>query len=301
MKDIPDYDTFVKIEPINKGWSSDKKYYIETTDRQKLLLRLADISEYERKKNEFEMMQRISALDIPMSQPIDFGTCNNCKSVYQLLTWIDGKDAEEILPLLSETEQYTLGLQAGEILRKMQTVESIPASQDWLNGYSAKIDRFIARYKNCGLTFDGDDIIINFIEKNRYLMDNRPMCFTHDDYHLGNMILSSDKKLYIIDFQRFRMVEPYHAMNSLVFSAKNSSYFATGQINGYFDGDIPRDFWHLLAFYMAVNAINSLAWSIPYGQKEIDFAYKKIADILGWYANMKSTVPIWYLKDWYMQ
>ena len=27
-KDIPDYDTFVHIEPIYKGWSNDKKYYI---------------------------------------------------------------------------------------------------------------------------------------------------------------------------------------------------------------------------------------------------------------------------------
>jgi len=30
--DIPDYDSFVKIEPIDKGLSSDKKFYIETAD-----------------------------------------------------------------------------------------------------------------------------------------------------------------------------------------------------------------------------------------------------------------------------
>ena len=26
--DIPDYDTFVKIEPINKGWADDKKFWL---------------------------------------------------------------------------------------------------------------------------------------------------------------------------------------------------------------------------------------------------------------------------------
>ena len=28
MKDIKGYNTFTKIEPITKGWSDDKKYYI---------------------------------------------------------------------------------------------------------------------------------------------------------------------------------------------------------------------------------------------------------------------------------
>ena len=47
--DIPQYDTFTKIEPLNKGWSSDKKYVVETDDGKWMLLRVADIVEYERK------------------------------------------------------------------------------------------------------------------------------------------------------------------------------------------------------------------------------------------------------------
>ena len=27
MRDIPNFDTFVKVKPIHKGWSGDKKYY----------------------------------------------------------------------------------------------------------------------------------------------------------------------------------------------------------------------------------------------------------------------------------
>lgn len=292
---------FSKIESINKGWSRDKKYYIETAHSEKQLLRIADISEHDRKKNEFEMMKRVAATGIPMSQPIDFGTCNSGKSVYQLLSWVDGQDAEEYLPLLPETEQYVLGLEAGRILRKMQTLEAVPASADWLNGYGTKIDSYIDKYQHCGMTFDGDEVIIQFIESNRHLMDNRPMCFTHDDFHVGNMIISPENKLSIIDFQRFRMVEPTHAMSGLVFSAKTSPHFATGQIHGYFEGDVPEDFWKLLALYMAAIAVNALAWSIPYGQDEIDFAYQQIANILSWYDNMQEVVPSWYLEDFYIQ
>lgn len=90
MRDIKGYDTFIKIEPLKKGWSSDKKYYIETDGGKKLLLRIAEIKEYDRKKSEFEMMQKVAALGVPMQQPADFGVCDGGRNVYQLLTWIDG-------------------------------------------------------------------------------------------------------------------------------------------------------------------------------------------------------------------
>lgn len=86
MQDIRDYSFFQKIEPLNKGWSNDRKYYIETVDGRRLLLRVSDISEYERKKTEFEMMKRVAALGVPMPQPLDFGICDQGKSGYLLLT-----------------------------------------------------------------------------------------------------------------------------------------------------------------------------------------------------------------------
>lgn len=301
MRDIKGYDTFIKIEPLKKGWSRDKKYYIETDCGKKLLLRIADITEYDRKKTEFEMMQKVAALGVPMQQPVDFGVCDGGRNVYQLLTWIDGEDAEEVLLTRTETEQYAFGFQAGKILRKMQTLHPTPANSDWLNTYGVKIDRYIQNYRNCGLTFAGDETVMRFIENNRCLMENRSMCFSHDDFHVGNLIISPENKLFVIDFQRFRQVEPYHAMSGLVFSAKTSPCFATGQIRGYFDSEPSEDFWRLLSLYMAAIAVNSLPWSIPFGQKEIDSAYKQIADVLCWFNNFQSTVPTWYLKDFYIQ
>ena len=47
VKDIVGYNSFLKIEPVNKGWSTDKKYYIETIKGEHLLLRVSDISQAE--------------------------------------------------------------------------------------------------------------------------------------------------------------------------------------------------------------------------------------------------------------
>ena len=87
-----------------------------------MLLYVSDISELDRKKVEYGMMNRVYALGVLTSQPFGFALCDDGKSCYSLSGWLDGEDAEKALPLMSETEQYVLGLKAGEILRKIHTL-----------------------------------------------------------------------------------------------------------------------------------------------------------------------------------
>lgn len=301
VHDIPRFDSFEKIELVNKGWSNDKKYYIETIDGKRLLLRVTDIAEYDRKKIEFEMMQRVMALGVPMSQPVAFGTCADGKSVYSLLTWCDGKEAEEILPSLTETEQYVLGLKSGEILKKMHSIPAPETQEVWAVRFNRKTDYKIQKYRECGLRFDGDDQIIDYIGKNRKLLENRPQCYQHGDYHVGNMILSPENELSIIDFNRPDFGDPWEEFNRIVWSAAVSPHFATGQLNGYFGGQPPLDFFRLLAFYIASNTLSSIYWAIPFGQSDLDTMMRQSQDVLRWFDNMQNPIPTWYLKDFYLQ
>jgi len=295
MKDIPGYETFTKFEPLTKGWSSDKKFYIDTSGGRRLLLRVADIEEYDKKKTEFEMMGKVAALGIPMSQPIDFGVCDGSSSVYQLLSWCDGEDAEIAVPRLAEAEQYSLGVSAGQILKKMQALSSSPPSSAWAAACGEKHRRYLRNYRSCGMTFEGDALLIRYVEEHQHLLEDRPMCFSHDDYHLGNLILSPGKELYVIDFQKFRNVDPYHAMCGLIFTAQISPHFAAGQVRGYFDGEAPADFWESLALHMAAIALNFLPYMLSSGQKDgIAFAYQLVNDVLRWFDNMRNPVPTWY-------
>ena len=135
MMDIPGYNTFEKVLPLDKGYSGDKKFYILTSDGKQLLLRVSDIKEYERRKTMFEMMKAAASLRVPMPQPIDFGTCDNGKSVYQLLTWCDGENLEAVLPTLSEKEQYAIGLESGKILRAIHSIPAPDTLDDWFIRY----------------------------------------------------------------------------------------------------------------------------------------------------------------------
>lgn len=301
MQDIKSYYTFTKIESVNKGWSSDKKHYIETADGRKLLLCVADISEYDRKKAEFEMMKQVAASGVPMSQPVDFGTCDNGKSVYALLTWCDGEDAEAVLPYLTETEQYVLGIKSGEILRLIHSIPAPKEQEEWCSRFNRKTSNKIEKYKACGIKFDGDDKIIDYIENNRYLLSGRLQCYKHGDYHVGNMIISPDKALSIIDFNRPDFGDPWEEFNRIVWSATVSPHFATGQLNGYFGGKPPIEFFKLLAFYISSNTLSSICWAIPFGEKEIAIMKNQARDVLSWFDNMNNPIPTWYFEKFYVQ
>jgi serine/threonine-protein kinase len=301
MQDIKGYDTFTKVEPVNKGWSSDKKYCIEATDDRKLLLRVADISEYDRKKADFDIMNQVAALGIPMSQPLDFGLCNNGQRVYSLLTWCDGQDAEAILPYLTETEQYVLGIKAGEILRKIHSIPAPEDKEEWSSHFNRKASSKIDKYKACGIKFEGDDKIIEYIENNRCLLLGRPQCYQHGDYHVGNMIISTDKKLSIIDFNRPDFGDPWEEFNRIVWSAAVSPHFATGQLNGYFGGRPPIEFFKLLTLYISSNTLSSISWAIPFGEEEVATMKNQARDVLSWFNNMSNPIPTWYLKNFYVQ
>jgi serine/threonine-protein kinase len=288
---------FAKIEPLNKGWSSDKKYCVETRSGERLLLRVADVAGRARKLAEFEMLKRVAELDVPASRPVDFGTCNEGRSVYQLLTWIDGEDAETVLPTLSEAEQYALGVQAGEILRKIHTISAPSNTLDWATRFNRKTDRKIEEYCKCDLRFDGDDAVIAYLQANRHLLENRPQCYQHGDYHVGNMLISGAKNIDIIDWNRDDYGDPWEEFNRSVWCVQCSPHFATGQIHGYFGGEPPIEFWNLLAFYIGSNTLSSIYWAIPFGQSEIDTMTNQSQDVMRWYDNFTRVVPSWYLRE----
>jgi aminoglycoside phosphotransferase (APT) family kinase protein len=280
------------MTPITKGWSGDTKYCVTITNGKKYLLRISPTEQHDRKRVEFEMMQRVAALGVPMCQPIEFGICD--EGVYSLQSWIDGKDAEAMLPFLSDTEQYVYGIEAGRILKKIHSVPISTKQEDWDIRFNRKTDRKIQKYNDCPIKYENGQVFIDYINSNRHLLKDRPQCYQHGDYHIGNMMIDKDGKLQIIDFDRDDFGDPWEEFNRIVWCAQKAPLFASGMVNGYFDNDVPMNFWQLLAFYISSNTLSSISWAIPFGQGEIDTMINQARNVLNWYDNMKNPVPTWY-------
>lgn len=289
------YETIIRRTAIEKGWSGDAKYKAETTDGSIYLLRIAAPDRFDRKKREFEQTQKVSSLAIPMSLPLEFGVCE--EGVYTLETFIDGSDAEEYIPHCTAKEQYAFGRDAGRILQKLHTLPAPENIPSWEERFGTKIDRKIAMYTACPLQYErGGDAFLQYLAENRHLLSGRPQTYQHGDYHIGNMMVGKDKKLYIIDFDRDDFGDPWEEFNRIVWCAQKAPFFASGMVDGYFDGSVPEDFWRLLALYICSNTLSSLPWAIPFGETEIQVMRRQADEILLWYDDMRRIIPTWYQK-----
>ena len=289
------YIDIIEKIPLNKGWSADKKYRAITASGESYLLRIGPLERTGKLWRQHLKMQKVARLGIPMSLSLEDGTCK--EGPYLIQSWIDGVDAEEALPRYSEEQQYAYGLEAGRILRK---IHSIPAPSEgtkpWDEYFGRKIDRKLKAYGECPLKYDQGEELVAFIQAHRHLLYDRPQTFQHGDYHCGNMMIDKAGQLIIIDFDKWDYGDPWEEFNRIVWCARTSPAFASGRIDGYFDGDVPEEFWQLLALYICNNCIGSLPWAIPYGEQEIQVMRRQCSDILRWYDHFHTIIPCWYRR-----
>ena len=288
---------FVSLEPIEKGWSCDKKYKAVASDGTAYLLRITPTDKSQNRDEMFRMQQRVAAHGIPMCLPIAVGLCD--EGIYTVHSWINGRDAEEVLPGLSPKEQYAYGLEAGRYLKQIHTIPASPDQPDWEIRFNRKMSRKIQMYRECPLSFDGAEKLIAYMEENRCLLVGRPQSYQHGDYHIGNMMLENGT-LVIIDFDRYDFGDPWEEFNRIVWSAQAAPCFAAGTVDGYFDGKVPELFWKLLLLYIGSNTIGSVAWAVSYGEEEVRTMLAQANEVLDWYDRMDRMdriVPSWYTQS----
>lgn len=294
LRELPMFSTFCDVKPIHKGMSGDKKYYVTTTENQRLLLRISDPQDFQRKQTEYWLLKQFAELKIPMSQPVDFGIFGEDRKVYTLLTWIDGEEAETKVPRFSKDEQYQIGREAGRILKSIHSIPANAMDQPWKKRYFSVISERLTAFLKEGERFPGWEIMMDYIDSNRNLLDSRPQVYLHGDYHMGNLIISPQNELSVIDWHTVdfdNIGDPWYEFNRI---GMEYPYFAAGQIDGYFRDSIPDVFWQLLAYYLSVSTITSIVWAKYFAPERLRTILTMNTDILCQFDNMKQLIPTWY-------
>ena len=292
------------FEPISKGLSNDRKYYIETADDRRMLLRVTDIAEYDRKKAEYAMMERVYDLGVICPKPYFFGLCDGSKAVYSLSGWLDGEDVESALPRINEAEQYTVGLKAGAVLRKIHTLPAPDDAVPWDTRFQDKIQARIDLYNKHNLNCENGEKIIKYLHDRQDLLKNRPQAFWHGDFSAGNQMLMRSGEIGTIDFNywHYDHGDPWWEFIGIPWGEEPNAHYFTGLINGYFDNDPPHDFFELLAYYFASDALSALCYTfLGLEPCKPEDGKRHMENVLRWFDNLQNPVPSWYLKDFYIQ
>lgn len=283
----------VSRQPLTKGWSTDRKYKVQLEDGRLGLLRIAERPAYEAKRLEFQLVENLFGLGLPVVEPLSFWADD--LSVYTLYEWMEGQDMNEVASSLSDSVLYDLGYQSGKFLRTLHALPIDQSLRDWNSFYQAKIDNKLAAYQAASHSYPNGQAMIDFVQANRHLLEGRPIAYHHGDFHTGNFLLGRDGKLKILDFDRYDIGDPWEEFNRLIFTADLSPAFARGQLDAYFEGHIPEEFWKLLALYLTVNSLGALSWAEQVDPLQIPLMKEQADVVWTWYQGYSRLQPLWYL------
>ncbi|MGA5713918.1 aminoglycoside phosphotransferase family protein [Bacillus bombysepticus] len=286
------------IEEISKGFSPDKKYIITNANNEKYLFRTGDIKEYERKKIEFQILNEMVKRNVQAQRPIEIGILEEEGVCYSIFSYLEGEDAKKLLPTYSPKEQYDIGIEAGKDLAKMHTYEAPNNILPWYERAMKKHSKYVEAYKTCGINIKNDDKIIKFIEENEIYLKNRPNRFQHDDFHLENIIVRDARYVGVVDFNGYDWGDPIHDFVKIALFARDISIpYSIGQIEGYFNGRIPEEFWNLYAVYVGMTVFSSVVWTLRAAPHMLDDMLERLTIVLEDHNNFELSKPIWFQPD----
>ncbi|MBR4657240.1 MAG: phosphotransferase [Oscillospiraceae bacterium] len=283
------FDNIISRAPVLGGWTPDQKYRAETADGRRYFLRIAPPDRAERMERVFRLQSLAARPGLAIARPLECGPC--AEGFYTLETWIEGEEARTAISRRSDSQLYEDGLLAGSILKQLHSLPAPADLPDWGTRYNEKADRRIAEYLACPLKYENDDFLLAGVAEHRALLDGRPQSFQQGDFHVGNFLYQNGR-LTVIDFDRCGFGDPWEDFNRIAWTAAAAPALARGQVDGYFEGAVPEEFWRLLFLYLCVNQLGSLTWAIPFGAGEVRVMQVQTERVLNWYAD--GIVPGWY-------
>jgi len=297
-RQIPLISNYKEISQIKKGFSTDKKYLIHMpSDNTKLLLRIFSLEEMQSKNEGFSILNRMRDYNVTCSQPIEIGEVGN--QGYMITSYIEGKDAEEEILKYSNQDQYKIGYEAGQELKKMHQLSAPTHVSSWYLRKVEKHKKYIDAYLECEIKIKDDYKVMKFIDETIHLMKSRPNTFQHDDFHLGNIIIKDKKFAGVIDFNRYDWGDPIHEFLKVgIFSSEISIPFSIGQVKGYFSYKEPdEEFWKLYSLYMAMSVFSSVIWTLNTVPETMDEMLDKVYRVLGDHDYFSNIKPKWYQEQ----
>lgn len=303
--EIQQYIDILHIEPVCKGYSDDKKYLLTAKSGERLLLRITESNDTQKLSERKEMytlmdiLSRYSSL-VPRSRACWIS--HDTHSCMMIHGYMEGDDGEESLHRYDQDIQYNIGYHAGIELKKLHQLAAPATLSSWYDRKKQKHERYCDVCDREHLKPEKLDLepVHRYIADNIHLMKDVSQTFQHDDYHPANLIINNGRLTGIIDFNRYDWGDPIHDFYKLAYYSRTLSIpFSRGQIDGYFNGNIPSDFWRRYALYNAMSIIPSIVWSSRMASRkefrdELEKAIVYIKTLIDDHQGFTSMIPHWY-------
>ena len=139
-----------------------------------------------------------------------------------------------------------------------------------------------------------DYVLFDFLERNRYCLNDR-ICTTIIGINgLDDIRVSKDGKFQIIEEYKILRSDAYFEFRNLNLDYDNNASLLTGIVDGYFNNNVPRIFFKLLGVYTIIE--NLYEFFVENKDLDDEVINDKIEKINYVYDGFSSIYPIWYLS-----
>jgi aminoglycoside phosphotransferase (APT) family kinase protein len=272
---------------LDRGYSTDKKFRIGT----ERLLRVSPIELRSQRILEFEAVGALHEIGLMCSKAISFGEHRSL--CYGLYSYIHGETLSDVLPALESPRE--VGQAAG---RQLNIIHRFEKATELVNERSVREQKFehvTARLTELCLDFEGSELVNRYVRSHLHLIEQRPSCFRHGDFHPGNLIVLDGALNGVIDFNRCDHGDPYDDFYKLAFfGAPVSSEFTCGLIEAYFDGSPSDDFWQIYNLYVGATLAADLGWTKTLFPEGLLSSLARIKHIIETHDFDKGGPPSWW-------
>ena len=252
----------------------------------------AKYSSYNRFSKEFFEMKGLECLNESICLlPFVSKNLPDINKQLNLYVWLDGENLRSFLHNKTEISCYEYGIKSSKLLKKLHEVNvSNVVARFNVDNYITDIlailrsNECILKYKNLWL-----DLIV---ENADILKIKKKDSIIHFDFKPKNIMVSNDK-LLLIDFDSFSIGNPWFDFYDKGLAIyKERQAFNKGVIDGYFNNNIPNDFWMFLKIISICTMIQMSAWSINKMKQDYIFSIEK--HLLKSYSDDSNNIPKWY-------
>ena len=228
-----------------------------------------------------------------------------------VFSYIDGESLKDYLSNLDKVEAYNLGLEFSKTLKNVHLVpvnvltHHIPhwyGAYKWtqkalinstsndviekaLNYYKENEDIIYNRYSTAEYY---NKINGNYVrDENGNIVIEKVLAFIFRDVRFENLVVKNSK-VFIKCPVNIYISDPFYDFKYLSLIALENEYFASGIIDGYFEGEISPYFFKMLKYYTSELIINEY-------NKTLD--YEIINKIYDSYDDFRLEIPKWYLRN----
>lgn len=291
MRDVPELKHCKQVL-ILKDDFSESKFHIIGKNNDEYLLVVYNSNSVDNYK--LEIHNLLLRNRIPTNKIVRFGMCNYNKNFYILFTWMSGENLLSSISKANVDEQYKLGVEAGELLKKIHSIKHTLTKPNDCKLID-RIENLLKQYgDNCYRSYPLLDTFVKYIQLNKQNFNTQAVLL-HGDYSLSNLLMCNFN-LSVIDWVYGCFGDPVEDFVRNLVNADTSQDFACGLIDGYFNRKIPTSFWFKLKLYTAIQQVELIELNINSEYSKDTFINKNHKIAYQQYEKMRLLIPLYYSK-----